>query len=146
MSFGGIKVTPADSWFSKCIRERAEWTCEYPGCGRYYPEGAARAGLHCSHYIGRRNHSTRYEPLNGLSLCYGHHALVGGDPVAHTDLILEKIGEQNYEILLEKKRMIVPKADRDLRVIAKHFKLQYEAMRKKREAGQMGYLNFQGWI
>lgn len=138
----GIKRTPADAAFSDCIRERANWTCEL--CGRYYPEGS-RMGLHCSHFIGRRNTSTRWEPMNAMALCYGCHSKVGGDPHHHTEIFQERLGDL-YEILLEKKRMIVPKCDRDLRAIAKHFRLQLQEMQKKRANGETGRIEFQGWL
>ena len=40
-----IKITPADTAFSKCVKERADWKCER--CGTQYQEGDR--GLHCSH-------------------------------------------------------------------------------------------------
>jgi len=45
-----MKITPADKYFSLCIRERSDWTCEYCGNGyRHKPQG-----LHCSHLFSRR--------------------------------------------------------------------------------------------
>ena len=138
----GIKRTAADAAFSTCVRERSDWTCEL--CGKQYPEGN-RQGLHCSHYIGRRNMATRFEPLNAMALCYGCHSKVGGDPPYHTAIVEERLGDL-YEVLLEKKRMIVPKADRQDREVAKWFRLQHKAMREKRMAGVTGRIEFQGWL
>ena len=43
-----IKITPADTAFGKCVKERA-LRCER--CGTQYQEGDK--GLHCSHGISR---------------------------------------------------------------------------------------------
>src|SRR5690349_13419351 len=72
----GAKPDP-DYWFSLCVRQRANWHCEC--CGNYYEPWIgkngepANPGLHCSHYIGRANYATRFEPLNVFAHCYGCH-------------------------------------------------------------------------
>jgi len=140
---GAIKRTTADKHFSDCVRIAANWTCQR--CEKEYPEGH-RQGLHCSHYVGRGNQATRYEPLNAISLCYGCHQKMGSDPHAHTELIREIIGEEDFHILLERKNVIVRKADRPIKEIAKHYREQYKIMDDKRKAGEIGPLSFEGWL
>lgn len=55
----------ADREFSIFIRER-DGRCLFPSCSK-------TEKLQCSHFIGRRNHATRFDPENCIALCYSHH-------------------------------------------------------------------------
>ncbi len=72
-----IKIRPTDTKFSNYIRERDDWTCAR--CHKKYDKNSTsdRQGLHCSHFYGRGHESTRFEPDNCDSLCYGCHQLWG---------------------------------------------------------------------
>ena len=96
----GIKITPADSWFSKCVRSRAGWRCEH--CGKQYTQ--SDTGLHCSHFHGRGNWSLRFHPENASALCYGCHTFMGANPHEHQRFFKERLGEGMYQILLDLKR------------------------------------------
>lgn len=140
----GIQRTPADAAFSDCVRERANWTCER--CEKVYPEGAKRAGLHCSHHFGRRHKSVRFDPDNAASLCFSCHNEVGENPLLHVQWFRERLGLQRYMRLQTNKQRIVRKAEYDLKSIAKHYREQLKEMRKRRENGDMGWLEFESWI
>lgn len=150
-SNGGIKITNPDKWFSLCVRERSDWTCQH--CGKKYePEytvdGLPKAqGLHCSHFIGRGNWSVRHEPLNAEAHCYGCHAKFEGDPDYFTNWMQGRLGSL-YEILIEKKNdlMIGKQARREQDEIAAHYKAEFERMRKLRDNGKVGRINFQGYF
>lgn len=141
----GIKITPADIWFSRCVRERAGWKCER--CGKqYHPPTQA---LHCSHYEGRGNWATRFEPLNAISLCYGCHQLVGSRRM-HDDLHAEIFGEAAQEIVKEKARNIsiakIVKRTQGKGEIAAYYKAEYERMMEVRAQGITGRIDFTGWL
>ena len=91
----GIKRTPADIWFSKCIRQRAGWRCEK--CGAQHAENSM--GLHCSHHHSRRNAGIRLDPLGAESLCYGCHSHYGGTEARR----LEALGAEGVALLNELK-------------------------------------------
>lgn len=56
----------ADRAFSEQIRKR-DGRCMHPaGCNR-------TSMLQCSHYHGRANKSTRFDPENCITLCWLHH-------------------------------------------------------------------------
>jgi len=95
-----IKRTPADIAFSKCIRERDNYTCQL--CGSTFT--AQDTGLHCSHFHGRAHWSVRFDKDNAEAHCYGCHAKMEGSPHDFTKYWLEKMGEGAYELLLERKR------------------------------------------
>lgn len=90
-----IRIDKADKLFSLWIRTRDGWTCQR--CHRQYkpPTNA----LHCSHFFGRGKESTRYEPLNADSLCYGCHAYFTAHPLAHTDWQVKRKGQATIDKL-----------------------------------------------
>ena len=135
-----MKITPADKNFSWCIRERAGWTCER--CGRQYTPPTT--ALHCSHYIGRGNWSTRFEPDNAFAHCYGCHSLFEGDPYLFTECVKETIGVERFDILIEKKEnpMIGKQMRHEVKEIAKHYKDELITMQQKRYSGNIDRLEF----
>jgi hypothetical protein len=58
-------------------------------------------GLHCSHYYGRGNWSTRFEPDNCVSLCYGCHRYLGSHPAEHSDFINNRLKPKRFKRLKE---------------------------------------------
>ena len=137
-----IRRSEGDKWFSKCVRMRARWKCEV--CEKQYDESSM--GLHCSHHFGRRHKATRTEPLNCIAACYACHRKLEEDPLFHVDFFKKHIGEDVYEILAEKHRMILPKREYDERMISKHFREQFKQQQKKAAEGVQGRLDFIGYI
>lgn len=122
----GIKITPADKYFSKCVRKRAHWRCERCG-GSYTP---SCSGLHCSHFHGRANWAVRFHPDNASSLCYGCHSFMGANPHEHQKFFMDRLGDGMYQILLETKRdSNLAKTLRKTKgkgLLAAHYKDQFE--------------------
>ena len=88
-----IKRTKWDIVFSDYIRNRDNWTCQK--CGKKYHEKSA--GLHCSHFYGRRSWATRIEPANAMALCYGCHLHVGSFPMDHVHLWEKKFTKKETD-------------------------------------------------
>ena len=137
-----LKLTNADKWISKAIREANHWTCQK--CGVVSPEGQATGGdrfIQHSHFIGRQHKATRYDAENGLCLCATCHATVEVDPGLHTRLFTQINGEGLAEILTEKKN----KAFKPLegwkeyeKSAAKHYREEFNRLRGLRKEGKMG--------
>jgi hypothetical protein len=91
-----IKLKPADKLFSTLIRDRDNWDCQR--CGkRYEPPTTA---LQNSHFWGRGNKATRFDPLNCDALCYGCHARWEGNKQGeYRDFKLRQLGKQKYDEL-----------------------------------------------
>lgn len=136
-----MKLKPADIWFSKCIRERAEWTCER--CGRVHARGSR--ALHCSHFFSRRHRATRWSPDNAAAHCYGCHVRLGGDPVLFTDWIRKYLGETRFDMLRDRHNQSVKISKVEEKEIARHYKAQYEFLLEKRSQGVTGYLDLVAW-
>ena len=144
-----MKITVADKWLSKCIRERNQWQCEK--CGTIDPEGQATGGsrsIQHSHFIGRKHKATRYSADNGLCLCASCHAEVENDPGLHTRVFSQITGEGLAEILTEQKN----KAFKPLegwaeyeKQAGKHYKKEFERMRELRKEGVMGRIEFENY-
>lgn len=96
----GIKITPADRWFSLYVRARDNWTCQR--CGSQfdpYVEGADNRhlkGLHCAHANTRGKHGTRVEPDNACAMCYGCHSYLDANPEEKIEFFKERLGEDRY--------------------------------------------------
>jgi cytochrome c553 len=137
-----IKVTAVDRYFSLCVRERANWTCERCGLDLRYDPGR----LHCSHVFSRRWASVRHEPTNALALCIGCHRTMGENPIDHTELYLLVNGRERYEILKELKERIVRKRDRPDKLMAAHYRGELQRMQAARLGGDDGRIEFAGWL
>jgi len=88
-----IKITPLDSMFSKIVRGRANYTCEF--CGKHpHPKG-----LHCSHFIGRRYRNTRWETDNASCLCMACHNFMHDFPAIHKEFFVKRLGSDRVEQL-----------------------------------------------
>lgn len=141
-----IKIHPADKWFSKCIREAADWTCEK--CGGVYERGSQ--GLHCSHLFSRRHYSVRFcaNPPNAFAHCFGCHSYLGGNPVIFRNWAINEIGEGAIELLTEKHNNINLAKDikKNLKDVAAHYKKEHERLMQLRADGAVGKLEVIGYI
>lgn len=137
-----LLITPADTAFSWCVRERANWRCER--CMKQYDrdDPNARKGLHCSHWMGRGNWSTRFNPLNGFSHCRGCHQYFSARPALFTDWVIERHGEE----VADKLKALSNKPAKGLRrrvgEIAKWYRQENKAQLEKRKEGHTGWLPF----
>jgi len=144
MSFG-IKRTPADDWFSKCVRERAFWTCEK--CGRGFTPPTQALG--CSHFEGRANWGTRFVPENAISLCTGCHSRVESYRFEHEELHAKIFGPLMKDVIRELSQDIMHAKEirrtKGKGEISKHYKNEYERMMELRAQGISGRLEFVGY-
>lgn len=144
---GAIKRDVADDAFSLCVRERSNWICEC--CGKVFPEGqmaGRESGLHCSHFIGRRNKSTRYHPDNAFAHCNTCHRKFEENPHEFTAWVQNYLGVARYDQLLVVKNAIF-RTTREIRSeIAKHYREEFARMRGERAAGfPHQYIEFVGF-
>jgi len=96
-----IRITKADEKFSKYIRTRDGWICQR--CGRRYTPPTN--GLQCSHFWGRANKCTRFDPENCDALCYGCHSLWEGNKQGdYRDFKIRQLGKKGYEALEKRAR------------------------------------------
>ncbi|SEH06500.1 hypothetical protein [Candidatus Venteria ishoeyi] len=117
-----IKIKPADTWFSKCIRQASKWTCER--CGSVHEPGSM--GLHCSHVFSRRHRTIRWCKENAQALCFSCHQWYGGNPVDSGAWVENEIGEGVIMVLREKMNLRIRVSKLEEKEIARHYKQQYE--------------------
>ena len=117
-----IKRTPADAWFSKCVRARARFCCER--CGAQHDENSQ--GLHASHHHGRGNWSIRFNPLNAEALCYGCHSLVGGTEERRAEVLTEQERDVLFELKADTSLGREYRKTKGKGAISKHYKEEYE--------------------
>jgi len=104
-----IKIDPADKVFSIYIRTRDNWTCNR--CHTTYPPNSS--GLHNSHYFGRGNECTRFDPENCDALCFGCHQAWDSNKEDYRDFKIKQLGEEGF-IKLRFRASSVCKKDRKL--------------------------------
>ena len=140
----GIRRTPADKWYSDCVRERNFWTCE--SCFRYFPEGRARQGIHVAHFYGRRHRGLRWHAHNGFCLCAGCHFAFGDSPSEWVVWVEGKLGAGMMEILKERKNSIYKMEKGEEKEIAKHYRDELKLMQETRAGGNgTGRIEFLSW-
>lgn len=116
---GKIKIKPADTLFSKLIRDRDNWTCVRCKT-KYTPPTNA---LQCSHFWGRGNKATRFDKLNCDSLCYGCHALWEGNKQGeYRDFKLKQLGKKQYDLLEKKARSTIHFGEYEFKQMAKELR------------------------
>lgn len=139
---GGIKRTPADDAFSKCVRERVNYRCER--CNTYHaPNNAA---LHASHHHRRGQWGVRFHPWNAEALCYGCHSHHGG-----TQQRMDEVLTEAQQELLRERRDDIGLAKEYRRTkgrgaIAKHYRDELERMQSLRAQGETGRIEFEEWL
>jgi hypothetical protein len=77
--------------WSACAKT-AQRKCQVQGCNSEYK-------LSAHHVAPRQYRRTRYLLRNGLCLCAGHHMLQKIDPEKFRNMIIEIIGEEEYDRL-----------------------------------------------
>lgn len=115
----GIKRTNADIAFSEAIRYAANHTCEH--CGR-------QGRTECAHLVGRRDKALRWDAFNAVCLDHSCHRHFTENPKSFVDWV-ESQWPGRWEILHEKRRVIIKnnKATRD--EVARHYREQLRLMR-----------------
>lgn len=139
-----IKISTADSHFSKCVREAAGWKCE--ACGTQYPENAQ--GLHCSHYFGRRAYGVRFDPNNAFAHCFGCHSKLGGNPDDFRQWVVDQIGEGLIDILRERREDIslAKYIKKNLKDVSDHYRDELKRLKQLRAEGKGGKLDIRGFV
>ena len=139
---GAIKITAADRWFSLCVRERADWTCER--CRKQHPPPTQ--ALHTAHWHSRGNWFVRFDQANAAALCYGCHVLTARDREAeHRPLMLKLVGDLELDRLAADRVRPAYGIRKRLEEISQHYRQEFAGMTKARMDGHVGRLEFEGW-
>ena len=139
-----IKRDALDNWFSLCIRERSNWTCE--STQLVFDEGQIKGkcqGLECCHIYGRRNKTVRWNGMNAVALTHYQHRFFTENPPHFIAWLNNYLGEGHMELLRERvndSRIKYSKADK--KEMSEHYRTEYRRLRKLRDDGVTGYLEF----
>ena len=99
-----MTIQDCDAKFSLLIRERDNWTCQR--CNTRFPQGAPN--LHCSHFWGRSNKATRFDPDNCDSLCSFCHSIWEDDKQgAYWGFKRAQLGDERFDALEARARSII---------------------------------------
>lgn len=99
------EVIKADSKFSKFIINRDDKHCLRCGSTQM---------LTCSHFHGRANYATRFEPLNCVTFCMECHVILESkkkEGMEYHQFMLKWLGEEQFFILEKISKMSISKSD-----------------------------------
>lgn len=109
---------PQDKLFSELIRNRDKHRCVF--CGKTRDQGYT---LQCSHFWGRGNKSTRFDPKNCDTLCFNCHMNNEGNKQGfYRDWKLKQLGDVEYKLLERRARTTVKYGAFEKPIIKKHLK------------------------
>jgi len=133
-----LKRDKFDDIFSKLVRERVGWECDY--CGRNFQHEPAK--LHCSHFKSRRHKSTRYHPYNAFAHCIGCHRKLEEDPYEFTTHAEIVYGEMTIERVARLASSVLRLKDWQKDELYKHLKREHKRLQELRSEGVTGRLEF----
>ena len=94
-----LKLTKEDKSWATAVKDRDNWTCIVCGLmqGDSYNDWKGRpktAQMNAHHLLPRERHDTKYDLLNGVTLCVKHHLFnreisAHNNPIAFTFWLLE---------------------------------------------------------
>lgn len=117
----GLKIKPADKYFSLYIRSRDEWTCKR--CGKQFTPPTM--GLHCSHYFGRTRKSVRWDEENCDSLCYGcHRYWEKENREEYRAFKVKQLGQRGFDALTVRANQIEKVNKNDEKIIALAYRME----------------------
>jgi hypothetical protein len=128
--FKSVRVSPADTAFSLCVRTAAKYTCGK--CGK------SEGRMECSHIFSRKYRAIRWCKENAMCKCNYCHRWWHQNPLDAAAWFISIVGESFVDLLKEKRdsKLKVPKTEEP--EIAAH----YRAELKKLENGAA---DFQSW-
>jgi len=137
-----VKIYPADTAFSWCIRTRDYWTCQR--CLKVY--SPPTQALHCMHFMGRGKWSTRFEPDNAAAGCYGCHRFLDTHPTEKAVFFRQWLGDGRYDQIVLLSNQQSEGIKKELKDIAKHYRKELERIRRLQARGNAGRIEIVGWI
>lgn len=128
-----MKISAADKYFSLCVRDAHDNTCET--CGKV-------GRMEASHVYSRRHRTIRWDKLNIMCQCNGCHRAWHESPLKSFQWFESNYGSARVELLREKmnSKVKVPKSEE--KDIAKHYREQHAIILQKRADGETGYIDF----
>ena len=131
-----MKISPADKWFSLCVREANNHTCEW--CGK-------SGRMEASHVFSRRHRTIRWDKLNANCLCSGCHRKWHESPLNAFSWFEGVFGEGRIQILREKMNSRVKVTKKEEKEIAAHYRSEHKKIEKRRSEGECGILDFDSY-
>ena len=111
-----IKIDKADKTFSQYVRKRDK-VCKRCGSLVRFNGQNLPVSHECSHYFGRGQESTRFDPENADCLCCACHVIWGSrDREDYRFFKVKQLGQNRFNALLVRSKKLVKK-DRALSFI-----------------------------
>lgn len=119
-------VAVLDDLFSRYIRARAANDCQLAGYGGVQ----CSTQIQCSHIISRKYNSTRWHPLNALSVCASHHHAQHNHPYQNSQWLDAVVGAEEIMGLYAYWNEARKPTDDEKREIAKWLRIALAAIER----------------
>lgn len=138
-----MKIKASDTWFSKCVRERADYRCER--CHKQSDIDNTNGQMQCSHIFSRRHRTIRWDGMNAQCLCPSCHRWFGENPYESGKWLDNVFGAGYMRLLTDKKnaKIKVPKSEE--KEIAAHYRKEFNRMRDLRTDRNVGWIDFESY-
>jgi hypothetical protein len=132
-----IKRDAADTMFSDAVRMSRGYQCEH--CKVMGMKGMGHPMIDLAHIYSRKHKSTRWDTLNGLSLCRACHMNFEANPLDFTNWLTGYVGQGYLDILNEKRNRIQKTTKLYRKEVAAHYRAEIKLM----EQGPHDLVSFQ---
>lgn len=141
-----VTIKTLSDTFSLAVRERDDYTCQYPDCPKCGNHTLRyQGGLDCSHYHPRRHLSGRWYPDNCITLCRLIHQYVDTHRSIQVDLMKEILGEPCHADLIIRHHGLFKYKPFERAEMNDHYKAQTFKMERQRADGKTGVLTLTSW-
>ena len=134
-----LSIKKTDLIFSKLVRERSDYFCEY--CNLEFRHDPGQ--LHCSHLHGRRHLVIRWFPWNAFSHCQKCHRYLETHPALFKVWAEKKLGRTSFELLNyvahSAEKVVTQEKVESLHV---HFLAEMRRLENERAQGAKGRIEF----
>ncbi len=122
-------IKAMDTMWSLRVRSRDGWQCQHPHCRRFL--GHERGRLHAHHIFSRAKQTTRWDLINGISLCGGCHKFKAHQyPDDFRDIIIDNeingLTEKKYKALRTSSDMLWSLSLPDLWLLHSNFRQAFK--------------------
>jgi hypothetical protein len=129
-----MKISTADKYFSECVREANNHTCEW--CGK-------QGRMETSHVFSRRHRTIRWDKLNATCMCHACHRKWHESPLSAFAWFESKFGQGRIDLLREKMNAKIKVSKLEEKEIARYYREELKKLNEKRLNGEP--LDFESW-
>lgn len=143
-----VTMGTLDKTFSKAVRMRDNYTCQYKHCehcGNQSLEFAAHDRVECAHYYNRYRASGRWHPDNCAALCHKMHVFLEHNKALEVAFFEGLLGKERHDALVVRHQGTYRYKPWERAEMNQHLLAQTQKMKRQRMDGEQGTLILSAW-